>query len=655
MSNDRKVMVIGMDALIFPLMKAWIDEGVLPNFARLLSEGSSSEALPCMPAWTPTNWATLATGANTGTTGCYLWSDHRPTDPDDKLAQFTFDSRAVTAEYIWEAAERVGKKTLCASYPGAWPPRVKEGYVITPLDRGVMSRALVPGREYTNQPDRRGTTAIGLTKASGWQNAPAGSLEGELAIGSGMTPMGIGWGQVVDGKAVGGLGAYKAMFPPGTFELSAAREIRLNLLVVNSRGQGYDRVLICDGKDAASPLADIGVGEWSDWVFQEFPYDGSTCSGSMRFKLLSLDPDGMNLRLVRSEVYPSTDWTFPESLGKELIDEIGPFFEWPASNMRIAFGGVAMAGQEQIADTLLRETLFEELRYQAMWLPRAAGYIQEKHGWDIYYLHWHLPDSLAHAFLARFDPASPFCGPDAEISRNGMREGYRIADEMLGAFLDLADDDTYVIVVSDHGCTPDYNGMIDVDQLLVDSGFLSREEGVIDWSRTRAFSHGQMQFEVNLKGRNPYGIVSAEDYEKVQEEIIDALYSLKDPNTGKRPIAFALKKKDAQIIGYWGPTTADVICCCNDGFAISPLQGQSVGPPRDFSEHTVKLPTDRTEISSDLATFIMKGPGIREGYERDPERLGYMHLVDVVPTICHLLEFRPPAHSQGAVLWDMIE
>ena len=143
MSNDKKVMVIGMDALIFPLVKQWVNEGVMPNFARLLREGSSSEALPCMPAWTPTNWATLATGAHTGTTGCYLWSDHLPTDPDEKLAQFTFDSRAVTAEYIWEAAERAGKKTLCASYPGAWPPRVKEGYVITPLDRGVMSRALV--------------------------------------------------------------------------------------------------------------------------------------------------------------------------------------------------------------------------------------------------------------------------------------------------------------------------------------------------------------------------------------------------------------------------------------------------------------------------------------------------------------------------------
>jgi predicted AlkP superfamily phosphohydrolase/phosphomutase len=321
----------------------------------------------------------------------------------------------------------------------------------------------------------------------------------------------------------------------------------------------------------------------------------------------------------------------------------------------MAFGGVAMAGEEQIVDAAIRDTHFEELRYQAMWLPKAARYIQKKYGWDLYYQHWHLPDILAHTFLAGLDPDSPFYSQGTEATRNALKEGYRIADEMLGAFLDMADENTYVIVVSDHGCTPDYNGLADIYQLLVDNGFLTHTEGEIDWSKTRAFSHGLTQIEINLKGRNPHGIVPPEEYEKVQEEIIDALYSWKDPNTGKRPIAFALKKKDAQLVGYWGPTTADVVCCYNGGFAIGLLQGQSIGPARDYGEHWCKLPTDRTGISSNLATFIIKGPGIRAGYKRDPERLGLMRLVDVVPTICHLMDFRPPAQSQGAVLWDMIE
>ena len=652
MSKDKKVILVGMDAIMFPLMKRFSGEGILPNFERMTNEGCSCEALPCMPAWTPTNWATIATGAYTGTNGCFLWSDHLPTEPLDKPARWTFDSRGVTAEFIWEAAERAGKKTLCASYPGAWPSRVKDGYVISPLDRGVISKSLVPGGEYASEPTRPNVNKVQWREASGWTGVSSPCLEAEISLGSEITPNGQGWGRVVDGKVE----APKAVVP-GTFEASAVRPISLNLLAVNSKGQGYDRILICSGKDASQPLADIGVGEWSGWVFLEFPYDGRKITGSLRFKLFSLGSDGQNLRLLRSSVYPTTDWTYPDSLAKELISEVGPYIEFPSSAIKLAFGGFGFdASDKGELDTELLNAFMEELREQALWLPRAAQYIQGKYGWDLYYQHWHFPDALNHGILAEIDPASPFCRTDTDAYWNVTKQVYMIADEQLGAFMDMADENTYVIMVTDHGCTPDYNGVASSFQFLKDTGFTVSKDGKIDWSKTRAFSHGLMQVEINLKGRNPDGIVPPEDYEKLQEEIIDAFYSWKDPDTGKRPIALALKKKDAQIIGFWGPTTADVVCYFNNGFALGITEeGKSTGPARDFAEHWCKLPTDRTEVSSNLAMFMMKGPGIKAGYERDPERLGLMRLVDVVPTICHLVDIRPPEQCQGAVLWDMIE
>ncbi len=48
------------------------------------------------------------------------------------------------------------------------------------------------------------------------------------------------------------------------------------------------------------------------------------------------------------------------------------------------------------------------------------------------------------------------------------------------------------------------------------------------------------------------GIVPSEDYEVIQEAVIDALLEWRDRMTGKRPIALALKLKDSQIIGFWG-------------------------------------------------------------------------------------------------------
>ena len=524
--------------------------------------------------------------------------------------------------------------------------------MVSPLDRGVISKAISPGGEYATEPASPNVSKVEWREASGWTGISKRCLEAEISVGTEVAAAGLGFGRVVNGK----LRVQQAVMP-GTFEVPVIKPVRLNILAVDSKGQGYDRVLICNGKDASKPLADISVGEWSKWAFLEFPYNGGKITGSLRFRLLSLRADGQNLRLRHSYIYPTTGWTYPESLAEELMKEVGPYIEFPSTPLRLAFGGFGFdAGAGAELDMPLLNAIMEELREQALWLPRAAQYVQNKYGWDLYYQHWHFPDTLNHALLANIDPASPFRKAGTDAYWDVARQVYRIADEQLGAFLDMADENTYVILVTDHGCTPDYAGVANTFYFLQENGFMVMKDGRIDWSKTRAFPHGVMQVEINLKGRNPNGIVEPEDFEKTQEEIINALYDWKDPDTGKRPIAFALKKKDAQLVGFWGPTTADVVFCMNGGYALGPTpEGKSIGPARDYAEHWCKLPTDRTGVSSNLATFMMKGPGIKAGYERDPDRLGLMRLVDVVPTICHLMGFRPPQHSQGAILWDMIE
>jgi arylsulfatase A-like enzyme len=53
-----------------------------------------------------------------------------------------------------------------------------------------------------------------------------------------------------------------------------------------------------------------------------------------------------------------------------------------------------------------------------------------------------------------------------------------------------------------------------------------------------------------------------------------------------------------------------------------------------------------------MSTFAIWGPGIKAGYSRDPEKRGFVRLLDVVPTIAHLLGFQPPRTCEGTVLWD---
>ena len=65
-----------------------------------------------------------------------------------------------------------------------------------------------------------------------------------------------------------------------------------HLLAVDSRGQGYDRLQICRGKDGDSKIAETEVGQWSDWAIEPFEIDGRKQEASIRFKLMELTPTG---------------------------------------------------------------------------------------------------------------------------------------------------------------------------------------------------------------------------------------------------------------------------------------------------------------------------------------------------------------------------
>ena len=74
----KKIFAYGMDGLITPMMKHFAKEGVLPTFQRMLDEGTVNQTLPSFPVWTPTNWATLCTGAHTGTHSVTRWRVQLP-------------------------------------------------------------------------------------------------------------------------------------------------------------------------------------------------------------------------------------------------------------------------------------------------------------------------------------------------------------------------------------------------------------------------------------------------------------------------------------------------------------------------------------------------------------------------------------------------
>jgi hypothetical protein len=281
-------------------------------------------------------------------------------------------------------------------------------------------------------------------------------------------------------------------------------------------------------------------------------------------------------------------------------------------------------------------------------------------GWDVHWNHWHPFDHINHPTVNPADPDGPDYDPVVGAwMMEAQRQVYIMADDVLRQYLELAGDDTLVCVAADHAMSPTHRWG-DATARLAEAGLLVLQPNgrTVDLTRSPVYIQGDRGAEVHvsLRGREPFGTVAPEDYERVQEAVVDALLDWRDPDNGnRRPVALALKLHDAQLIGFWGDLSGDVVFVMSQGYGLGPpTGGGTVGPGRG-AMHSSQIPTSETPLFTNMGCWILAGPGIKPGYERDWRRYGLMRMVDVAPTLCNLLGLRPPAHSIGAVCHDVLE
>ena len=82
---------------------------------------------------------------------------------------------------------------------------------------------------------------------------------------------------------------------------------------------------------------------------------------------------------------------------------------------------------------------------------KTADYLLTNKPWDFFMMVEMGPDRLNHGIWSFIDPNHPRYEPDNPY-KESLREYYRYLDGKIGELLDkYADDDTTVLVVSDHG------------------------------------------------------------------------------------------------------------------------------------------------------------------------------------------------------------
>lgn len=626
----RKVAVIGLDCAIFSLVEKHVKEGKLPTFKKLFDNGTVAVNCLCpYPTITPPNWASIGTGAWPGTHCVTDFHAHQPgTTPSNINIVQAFSSERVKAEYIWDAADKAGKKCIVVNYPGSWPPKMKNGIIVggagmTPGD----FRDGLPFMEHHEMicADMLITTGIypnaikgSFRPAAGWSNLPAGiedplEMEVKLIFRDTLTP------------------------PVDTIWY---------VLVHQSGDDGYDTATLSPSKNFKEAFCTLKAGQWSkniDIVIKM--KDGTESDGIFRCKLINISDDAEEFRFYISSIGANSGWSYPPEVAREIHSENGI----------IAHVGGVFGYRAEWYDM---DTFVEIQELYSQWLADAATTLMSKHEWDMFFMHVHSPDWMYHIALTEMNLDPVKDKEQYDMGWDAHLKVYEAEDRLLAQILSVLDEDTLVIVVSDHGAVADgalFNphhalamaGLTEnLGDVKIGEGLGKRfgenakmAAGMLltpDPAKSKALAERTVYVYVNLKGRDPEGIVEPEDYEKVQREICDALLTYVDPVTGKHPVALALCKKDARVIGLHGDAIGDVV------YALYP----------EYSGQHGNILPGATWGYGDLKPLLcFMGPSIKRGNRMERT----CNLVDIVPTICYLMGMPLPAQAEGAILYQALE
>jgi predicted AlkP superfamily phosphohydrolase/phosphomutase len=149
-------------------------------------------------------------------------------------------------------------------------------------------------------------------------------------------------------------------------------------------------------------------------------------------------------------------------------------------------------------------------------------------------------------------------------------EFYAKLDRYLGELRAMLDDDTTMVVASDHGFTT-LDHEVKCNVWLEENGWLSFEdedhESLSDIAdETRAYSLIPGRFYINLEGREPRGSVPEDEYESVRAELKADLEALEGPDG--RLVADRVVTKEDAFRGEHDEIAPDLVVIPNDGFDL---------------------------------------------------------------------------------------
>ena len=657
---SKKILVLGIDGMDPSLTKKYLDMGLMPNTKEFLKKGSAREDLVLLggqPTVTPPMWTTLATGANPNTHGITCFNGQADWGEDLDKTIYNIDSRRCQAEQLWNVFAEAGKKTLVWHWPGSsWPPSSDSPNlsVVDGLTPAVINAAATCAGESMIVCNINTPEATFVPKAASDGNIPCVIDPNKRLKGGGDSNMGAGNGLILfpeDGEHALSSSPFDAAIAPikdpsgwniatddakETTLLFANGLIRRPTLILKENGK-YTKAAVYKTKKDTSPLYILENNVFYTNIIDD-AYRGETkVNGSRNMRILELSEDGNKMRIWVSPILDTEyDQVFhPKSLYKDIVENCGI----PATYSLV--GG----GDRQ----LIEDCMIPSWDNVCKWYADCLNFLAKERNYEIIFSHVHNIDLESHMITKHMKDHGKN-NLSEETYEGFMRKVYIQTDNYIGRFINLLEDGWTIFIVSDHGVVcPEHEPLLMGDctgtnvRLMQELGLTSLKKDAdgndlyeIDWEHTLAVASRGNHIYVNLKDRDPHGIVDPKDKYEVEEEIMTRLYGYKHPETGKRVIALAIRNKDAILLGMGGDRCGDIIYFNAEGYNYDHCDSLST--------------TTGCQSTSVSPIFISAGPGIKEAHKT--KRV--IREVDVAPTIAYLGGVRMPAQCEGAIIYQIL-
>jgi predicted AlkP superfamily phosphohydrolase/phosphomutase len=617
----KRAVILGFDGMDPELAERFIRQGKLPNLARLREEGTFRKLRTTFPPISPVAWSTFMTGVNPGKHNIY---DFLARDTNNylpflssaeikgpkrtfKIGKYTVPLGKATIKGMrrgtpfWHWLGRAGIFSSIIRVPVTFPPEKFPGV--------LLSGMCVPDLKGS-----QGTFCLCTTRHSGDKFREGGVRVPIHRNGSGLR-------SYIPG-------------PEDPLGGSAGKELRADFEIHADPRGNQARIRI------DSESFNLKVGDYSEWIPVKFKAGlGFSARGICRFYLKEISPE-VEVYVTPVNIdpgHPDLPISHPVTYSIYLSKLFGPYATLGLAEDTWALNEEVLDDQAFLAQCYANHDDRERMLFDALDKTRQG----------LCACVFDTTDRVQHMFWRYLDDDHPAARNVPREQRPSVIEDlYKRMDTLIGRVMSQIDQQTLLLVVSDHGFKS-FARCVNLNAWLHQNGYLALKEGKsesgdwfedVDWSRTRAYTMGLNGLYLNLKGREREGIVApGAEAEALKNELREKLDGLADPASGRIGVT-GVFDCDAVYAGPYVDNAPDLIVGYGDGFRASwdSVMGKVTG---QIFEDNLKAWSGDHCIDPRLVPGVLFSN--RKIEDEKPA------IVDLAPTILKLFGLQLPAHFDG--------